>query len=60
MTLINEDYEEFVSLSSKIAGADRSIARLKGPLLEMKKRIGEVREEVSVRLDTAGLICLSA
>ena len=34
--MINDDYQDFVSLSTKLVNVDGALARMQGPLLELQ------------------------
>ena len=38
--VINDDYQDFVSLSTKLVNVDGSLARMQGPLLELQVVVG--------------------
>lgn len=37
--MINEDYNDFVSLSTKLVNVDSSLQRMQAPLLELQARV---------------------
>ena len=47
--VVNEDYDEFVSLSTKLVDVDGAVARLQTPLLEVKGRVEAARAAVSAQ-----------
>lgn len=49
MEVVNEDYDEFVSLSTKLVDVDGAVARLQAPLLEVKGRVEAARTAVAAQ-----------
>ncbi len=49
--LINEDYADFVNLSTNLVGLDQSIDKLEEPLIEYRKRVADVKGELGETLD---------
>ncbi|CAI5736504.1 unnamed protein product [Peronospora farinosa] len=47
VAIINEDYAEFLQLSSKLKGVDEAVASVHAPILAVLKRVGEVQEALS-------------
>lgn len=45
--VVNEDYDEFVSLSTKLVDVDSAVASLQEPLLEMKGRVEAAKATVA-------------
>ncbi len=37
--VVNEDYNDFVTLSTKLVDVDGAVARMQGPLLEFRVRV---------------------
>jgi hypothetical protein len=54
VAVINDDYEEFVLLSTKMTGVDHTIAKLKEPVLKLREKISCVRTQVNCQVDSAG------
>lgn len=50
--VINTNYSEYVSLSSRLTDVDVSVQRMKRPLLELKRRIEEARAAVQKEMET--------
>ncbi|XP_060178580.1 conserved oligomeric Golgi complex subunit 2-like [Lycium barbarum] len=48
--LINRDYVDFVSLSTKLIDVDSSIVRMRAPLLELREKIEHLRNAVEKSL----------
>ncbi|CAH0491578.1 unnamed protein product [Peronospora farinosa] len=47
VAIINEDYAEFLQLSSKLKGVDEAVASVHAPILAVLKRVSEVQEALS-------------
>ena len=47
--VVNDDYDEFVSLSTKLVDVDGAVAKLQAPLLETKKRVEAARSAVGAQ-----------
>ncbi|KAL4443325.1 hypothetical protein ABPG75_011062 [Micractinium tetrahymenae] len=45
--VVNEDYNDFVSLSTKLVNVDGSLARMQRPLLELQEKLEAVRSSVA-------------
>ncbi|PRW51049.1 conserved oligomeric Golgi complex subunit 2 [Chlorella sorokiniana] len=45
--VINEDYNDFVSLSTKLVNVDGSLQRMQAPLLELQEKLEAVRSAIS-------------
>ncbi|CAH9106187.1 unnamed protein product [Cuscuta epithymum] len=48
--LINRDYADFVSLSTKLTDVDAAVVRMRAPLLEIRSKISAFREAVESSL----------
>ena len=46
--LVNEDYDEFAALSTKLVNVEAAISDLEGPMLAVKEEIERVRHNLSV------------
>lgn len=66
--MINDDYNDFVSLSTKLVNVDGALARMQGPLLELQACVGGRRGQVRcpgclsglhARARPAALVCLT-
>lgn len=49
--MINTNYSEYVSLSSKLTDVDVSVQRMRRPLVELKRRLEEARTTVQREMD---------
>uniref|UniRef100_A0A061S4J7 Conserved oligomeric Golgi complex subunit 2 n=1 Tax=Tetraselmis sp. GSL018 TaxID=582737 RepID=A0A061S4J7_9CHLO len=49
--VINEDYDDFVSLSTKLVNVDGAVLRMRKPLTELRERLVEVQGTVKAELD---------
>lgn len=47
--VVNADYDEFVSLSTKLVDVDGAVAKLQAPLLEIKERVEAARSAVAAQ-----------
>ena len=47
--VVNQDYDEFVSLSTKLVDVDSAVAKLQVPLLEIKSRVEAARGVVAAQ-----------
>jgi hypothetical protein len=47
--VVNDDYDEFVSLSTKLVDVDGAVAKLQAPLLEIKERVEAARAAVAAQ-----------
>lgn len=43
VAIINEDYTEFLQLSSKLKGVDEAVSSVRAPILAVLKRVDEVQ-----------------
>lgn len=43
MAIINEDYAEFLQLSSKLKGVDEAVSSVRSPILAILKRVDQVQ-----------------
>mmetsp|Transcript_18657 Transcript_18657/g.40080 ORF Transcript_18657/g.40080 Transcript_18657/m.40080 type:complete len:830 (-) Transcript_18657:232-2721(-) len=48
--VINEDYSDYVSLSSKLVNVDGAVLRMRKPLVELKEKLSVVQEAVKAEL----------
>jgi hypothetical protein len=54
VAIINEDYAEFLQLSSKLKGVDEAVSSVRAPILAVLKRVDEA-QHVMVRGSTGWL-----
>ena len=54
MEVINEDYNDFVSLSTKLVNVDGAVLRMQRPLQEVAERLGAVRAGLQGELNALG------
>ncbi|CAH0477784.1 unnamed protein product [Peronospora belbahrii] len=47
VAIINEDYAEFLQLSSKLKGVDEAVSSVRAPILAVLKRVDEVQDAMS-------------
>ncbi|KAG7390356.1 Conserved oligomeric Golgi complex subunit 2 [Phytophthora pseudosyringae] len=47
VAIINEDYAEFLQLSSKLKGVDEAVSSVRAPILAVLKRVDEVQHAMS-------------
>ncbi|KAG6967597.1 hypothetical protein JG687_00004190 [Phytophthora cactorum] len=47
VAIINEDYAEFLQLSSKLKGVDEAVSSVRAPILAVLKRVDEVQSAMS-------------
>ena len=52
--VINEDYNDFVSLSTKLVNVDGAVLRMQRPLQEVAERLGAVRAGLQGELNALG------
>lgn len=45
--VVNDDYDEFVSLSTKLVDVDGAVFKLQSPLLDIKERVEAARAVVA-------------
>ena len=50
MEVINEDYNDFVSLSTKLVNVDAAVLRMQRPLQEVGSKIGKVQSDLQNEL----------
>ena len=55
MEVINEDYSDYVSLSSRLVNVEGAILRMRKPLLELKDKLVVVQESVKAELSSLNL-----
>ncbi|KAG1708405.1 hypothetical protein DVH05_025083 [Phytophthora capsici] len=51
VAIINEDYAEFLQLSSKLKGVDEAVSSVRAPILAVLKRVDEVQHAMSALQD---------
>eukprot|EP00884_Botryococcus_braunii_P005660 jgi/Botrbrau1/15095/Bobra.0255s0008.1 len=52
--VINEDYNDFISLSTKLVNVDGAVLRMQKPLLEVKEKLTAVQAAVGAELEGLG------
>ena len=50
--LINQDYADFVNLSTNLVGLDQGIIKIQAPLVEFQSELTSAKSELSGRLET--------
>lgn len=50
--VINEDYNDYVSLSTRLVNVDGAVVRMRKPLGEIKEKLNSVEEAVKLELNT--------